>query len=450
MRHKLVTKLLLIGFITMLAAEMPLVVYAKNSSKSEESSDKDNESEEETEKQKKSSSVAEKKRSSSSEINAKIQENKDAISDAESSKNVLNAGKAQAQAIVNALAAEKKDLEIYVTELDKNLTELQDSIEDLNNQIEEKELQIEDTKEELEEAKAEEQSQYDSMKSRIRFMYETRESTVIDVLFGANNVKDLLNRAEYIEKVTQYDRDELEKLIDIKTEVAQKEAQLETENKELQEKKSEVESQEESVSTLMDAKEIEISQYSASISSKEAEIKEYENMIATQDAQIKALESAIAAEMAALEELAKQEEENGGSSNLPRYDGGKFTFPAPGYTRISDDYGNRIHPTLGVEKFHNGVDLAAPNGSPILAAYSGTVVAADYSSTMGNYIMINHGDGVFTIYMHASSLLVSKGESVSQGQKIALVGSTGRSTGPHLHFSVRVNGNYVSPWNYLK
>ncbi len=126
-----------------------------------------------------------------------------------------------------------------------------------------------------------------------------------------------------------------------------------------------------------------------------------------------------------------------------------FTFPCPKMKRISDEYGYRIHPTLGIEKFHNGVDMAAPSGSPILAAYNGKVVAADYSSTMGNYIMINHGDGLYTIYMHASALYVSKGQEVSKGQTIAAVGSTGRSTGPHLHFGVRRDGNYVNPWQYL-
>ena len=93
--------------------------------------------------------------------------------------------------------------------------------------------------------------------------------------------------------------------------------------------------------------------------------------------------------------------------------------------------------------------MAAPNGSPIVAAADGTVVGAGYSGTMGNYIMINHGSGVFTVYMHASAIYVSTGTSVTRGQKIGAVGSTGRSTGPHLHFSVRVNGSYVSPWNYL-
>ena len=109
----------------------------------------------------------------------------------------------------------------------------------------------------------------------------------------------------------------------------------------------------------------------------------------------------------------------------------------------------RVHPTLNVEKFHNGVDMAAPSGSPILAAYDGQVVAADYNASMGNYIMIDHGDGLYTIYMHCSALYVSTGANVTKGANIAAVGSTGRSTGPHLHFSVRLNGNYVSPWNYL-
>ena len=131
------------------------------------------------------------------------------------------------------------------------------------------------------------------------------------------------------------------------------------------------------------------------------------------------------------------------------YDGGVFKFPLASYTRISDDYGNRIHPTLGIEQFHNGVDFAAPKGTAIYAAYDGQVVAATYSNTMGNYVMIDHGGGLYTIYMHASALYVSRGDIVVRGETIAAVGSTGRSTGNHLHFSVRKDGAYTSPWNYL-
>ena len=132
-----------------------------------------------------------------------------------------------------------------------------------------------------------------------------------------------------------------------------------------------------------------------------------------------------------------------------KYDGGTFKFPIASYTRLSDDYGWRIHPTLNVKKFHNGIDLAAPKGTAIYAAYDGKVVAATYSSTMGNYVMIDHGDSLYTIYMHASALYVSKGDVVTRGETIAAVGTTGRSTGNHFHFGVRLNGEYVSPWNYL-
>ena len=152
------------------------------------------------------------------------------------------------------------------------------------------------------------------------------------------------------------------------------------------------------------------------------------------------LEAAIAAEKKKILEA---------SGTVLTYDGGTFKFPLATYTRISDDYGNRIHPTLGIEQFHNGVDFAAPKGTAIYAAYDGQVVAATYSNTMGNYVMIDHGGGLYTIYMHASALYVSKDDIVVRGETIAAVGSTGRSTGNHLHFSVRKDGAYTSPWNYL-
>ncbi len=119
------------------------------------------------------------------------------------------------------------------------------------------------------------------------------------------------------------------------------------------------------------------------------------------------------------------------------------------YTRVSCDFGNRINPIFKIPEFHSGVDLAAPKGTAIYAAYDGEVVAATYSPSMGNYVMIDHGDNLYTIYMHASTLKVSKGTEVSRGDTIALVGSTGNSTGNHLHFSVRKDGSYVSPWEYI-
>ena len=202
-----------------------------------------------------------------------------------------------------------------------------------------------------------------------------------------------------------------------------------------------MEKEKEAVEELIGEKEQQINSYAYDISNKEQAIKEYEADIAEQNQIIKDLEAAVAAERQAIYD-----------AEHPKitYDGGVFAWPAPSYKRISDDYGNRIHPILGTQQFHNGVDMAAPGGSPILAAYDGEVVAASYSSSMGNYIMIDHGNTLYTIYMHASALYVKKGDVVARGQQIAAVGSTGRSTGNHLHFSVRLNGSYANPWNYLK
>ena len=202
-----------------------------------------------------------------------------------------------------------------------------------------------------------------------------------------------------------------------------------------------MEQEEQNVEVLIAKKTQDLEEYSTSINSKEAAIREYEDMIAKQNAEIESLERAIAEEKKAM--LAA----NGA---VLTYDGGTFKFPLATYTRVSDDYGLRMHPILRVEQYHNGVDFAAPAGTPIFAAYSGNVVAASYSDTMGNYVMIDHGDNLYTIYMHASALYVSKGDVVAAGETIAAVGTTGRSTGNHLHFGVRKDGAYVSPWLYLK
>ena len=206
----------------------------------------------------------------------------------------------------------------------------------------------------------------------------------------------------------------------------------------LDEAKVAAEEEQDNLNALIDEKEVQITAYETDIATKEAAIREYDAEIAEQNEIIAALEAQVAAEKAALADATRI-----------RYDGGVFMWPAPSYTRISSPYGWRMHPTLGVEKFHNGVDMAAPGGSPILAAYDGKVVASGYSPSMGNYIMIDHGDTLYTIYMHASALYVSTGDYVTRGQKIAAVGSTGRSTGNHLHFGVRLNGQYVDPMGYL-
>ncbi len=371
--------------------------------------------------------------------NESIQAKQSELAGAKEQVKDLKSGLTDIQRVKDELESTKSDLNAYITQLDAQLTDITMKIDEYNRLIDSKEAEIEQARADLEEAERVQRDQYESMKKRIKFMYESGNDMYLDMLFGAGNFSDMISKADYIEMLSAYDRRKLNEYIETTEYVTACKEQYEAEKEVLDAAKEAVETEQANVNELMDAKEKEVNSVSAEISDKEAQIKEYEAYINEMNAEIKALEKAIAEEIAALEE-----------ANRRQYNGGMFAWPCPAYTRISDDYGNRIHPILGIEKFHNGIDLAAPYGSSILAAYDGDVVAADYSSSMGNYVMISHGSGIYTIYMHASALYVSKGQSVSKGQTIAAVGSTGRSTGNHLHFSVRQNGNYVSPWGYLK
>ncbi len=369
-----------------------------------------------------------------------IKEKESQISNAQTEKQSLQANLSDVKKIKKELEAVKNNLSAYVTQLDGEMERIQENIASLETQIEEKTTQIVQTEAQLNEAIEIENAQYESMKKRIKFMYEKGDDYYLELLFSADSVPDMLNKADYIEQLSAYDRKMLDQYVATTKYVELCKQQLETDKEVLEEAKVDVEKEKEAVEELIGEKEQQINSYAYDISNKEQAIKEYEADIAEQNQIIKDLEAAVAAERQAIYD-----------AEHPKitYDGGVFAWPAPSYKRISDDYGERIHPILGTKQFHNGVDMAAPGGSPILAAYDGEVVAASYSSSMGNYIMIDHGNTLYTIYMHASALYVKKGDVVTRGQQIAAVGSTGRSTGNHLHFSVRLNGSYVSPWNYL-
>lgn len=371
--------------------------------------------------------------------NASIKEKQDKVSQAKEEISGLQSGLSDVKKIKEELEQSKNDLNTYITDLDAQLTEMTEKIDEYNQLIEDKEAEIQQAELDLEEAEETQKNQYEAMKKRIKFLYETGDTLYVEMILSAGSFSDMINKADYVEMLSEYDRNKLDEYVAATEYVEACKEELEAEKEVLDEAKKDVEVEQENVNELLAEKEQQVNQVSAEISDKEAEIKAYENDIATMNAEVASLEKAIEAEIAALE-----------ASSQRQYNGGKFAWPCPSYTRISDDYGNRIHPTLGVEKFHNGIDLAAPYGSAVLAAYDGDVAAAGYSSTMGNYIMINHGSGILTIYMHCSALYVSKGQSVTKGQKIGAVGSTGRSTGNHLHFSVRQNGSYISPWTYLQ
>ena len=369
-----------------------------------------------------------------------IRDKQGQIDEMEKEKDKLKGSLSNLQKMKKDLEHKKSDLKSYVAQLDGNLAEIEANIEDLKDKIEVKEGEIAITEEELQAALETEDSQQKDMVTRLRRMYEKDSSQMIEALLSAGSLNGFLTKADSMERVAAYDRLKYEEFKTNRQLVELCKEQLELEKDILDQTKKNVEIEQANLEELIDQKRQDIIAYESDIKNKAAAIAEYEQMIKEQDAEIAALEAAIA------EEKRQLMEQNGDQFD---YDGGKFKFPVKSYTRVSDDYGWRTHPILGVKQFHNGVDLAAPKGTPIYAAYDGKVVAATYSATMGNYIMIDHGSNIYTIYMHASALYVEKGDIVIRGETIAAVGSTGRSTGPHLHFSVRKDGEYQSPWDYI-
>ena len=372
-------------------------------------------------------------------LKERIGEKQDELGGLQQEKNALQSGKRSVQQTINSLESRKNEMAGYVTALDEEVANIQNNIDRLNEQITAKEAEIEVTKAELLAAEQTAAEQYEAMKTRICFMYERGETLYTEMLLSAESFGDLLNKADYIQMLSEYDRKKLEEYRLVVEEVNVTRQVLEEEEEVLQETKAAAEEEQENINILIQEKQAQIAAYESDIEKQEQTVREYEAEIAAQNQLIKEVEAAIAADKAALAEAERM-----------HYNGGKFAWPAPTYTRISDPFGWRIHPTLHVKKLHNGVDLAAPGGSPILAAYDGKVVAAGYSSSMGNYIMIDHGDNLLTVYMHASALYVKTGAKVTRGQKIAAVGTTGRSTGNHLHFGVRLNGEYVDPMPYIQ
>ncbi len=372
-------------------------------------------------------------------LKERIGEKQDELGGLQQEKRALQSGRTSIQQTINSLESKKNEMSAYVAALDAEVETIQANIDALNLQIADKEAEIEVTRAELQVAEETANEQYEAMKERICFMYERGDTLYMEMLLSAESFGDMLNKADYIQMLSDYDRKKLEEYRLVVEEVNVTKQVLEEEEEVLEVAKEAAQKEQDDLNTLIAEKEAQIKAYEADIANQEKAIQEYDAEIAAQNQLIKEVEAAIAADKAALAEAQRL-----------HYNGGKFAWPAPKYTRISDPFGWRMHPTLHVQKFHNGVDLAAPGGSPILAAYDGKVVAAGYSSSMGNYIMIDHGDNLMTVYMHASALYVSKGATVTRGQKIAAVGSTGRSTGNHLHFGVRKNGEYVDPMPYIK
>ncbi len=358
------------------------------------------------------------------------------LQEAQDEKAQLEKALKEAQGTIEDLKDSKGDIESKVTELNQQLIDISARITDLENQLTTKSEDIQETKDELAGAKEREAQQYADMKVRIQFMYENGQTSYLEALLSSRNISEFLNSADYIAQIQSYDRQKLTEYQDTVESIVNLEAQLEQEYTDLEALKSTVESNKATVAAMMRQKESELADISGDIEDAQSDADYYAAEIQAQEELIAAIKRAEAEKAAA------------GVEEHP-YTGGAFRWPCPSSTRVTSDYGTRVSPMSGASSNHKGIDIGASAGADIIAAADGTVTAASYSSAAGNYVMIDHGGGLYTVYMHASSLLVSPGQTVSAGDVIAKVGSTGISTGSHLHFGVSLNGSYVSPWSYL-
>ena len=365
---------------------------------------------------------------------------------ARESKSNLENEKKEIEKTIEKLEVLKSDTASYVNQLDAELNSLNKQVTALNSRVAAKEAEIEEAEAELAASKEDERRQYESMKLRIQYMYEKGETSYLDLLFKSADLTQLFNRAEYISQIAAYDRKMLDQYEAASEEVAAREADLKAEHEELVALKTHTEEKQKDAERLMNEKTAELKSYNSKIAASEGSLSDLEKDIAAQEDKIKAIE----AELKRKEEEAKKAAlEAGKKYNTVSIGNINFIWPCPASSRITSSFGDRESPTEGASSSHQGIDIGASTGSSILAAASGTVTISTYSYSAGNYIMINHGGGVSTVYMHCSELLVSAGQEVTQGQVIAKVGSTGYSTGPHLHFGIRVNGSYVNPINYV-
>lgn len=349
------------------------------------------------------------------------------------------------------LESKKKAAENEKTSLADQLKKLAEEMEKTKKKISAKEDEITDKEEELILAKADENDQYESMKKRIRYMYENGNTGFVEILCSSKSIGEFLNNAEYISRISGYDRNMLVEFQKVVTNVENQEAELKKEYEELQTMQDDLITKQDSVNELIKNKQNEIQTLTSELGDTKNKLAQLE--AAAAEAERKQKEAAAAAkkaqEVAAAKKNTSSSGSSSGSAGATVVSGkGIFTHPCPG-GYISSGFGYRTQPIAGASTNHKGIDFAAATGTPIYAAASGTVISAGYAGNAGNLLVISHGNGLLTYYMHCNAIYVSAGQKVSRGQNVAAVGTTGNSTGPHLHFQVMLNGTPVNPANYL-
>ena len=327
------------------------------------------------------------------------------------------------------------------SDIDQQISMTQASIDNLNEQVQQYSLLIANKQADLEASQAEEQRLNTQYKTRIRSMEETGSISYWAILFGANSFSDLLDKIDVIQEIAKADQLMMDKMKAVSEQIAAERAELDQQEQDLEAQRAE---QDTLLTEMLTAYEEMNADYMQNMADEAALSEE---IAKSESAYYAALSKEEAERIAALN---RQNNNKGSSSNSSgATNTGGWLYPLPYQCQVTDSYGYRIHPLTKKYSWHNGVDFGAAAGTAILAAKSGTVTTAAYSGAWGYYVVINHGDGYSTLYAHQPSLSVSVGDYVTQGQTIGYVGSTGYSTGPHLHFTIYYNGSDVNPFNYI-
>ncbi len=370
-------------------------------------------------------------------------------------KKALEAEKEKVEEKVEELKAKRDAIKKSIEELDAKKQAIEAKMESYNEKIDKEEKKIEKLKLEIEVADDMQKEQYDIMKKRVKYMYENEDADYFSLILGASSVEDLLNQSEYMMEISEYDNNLVEKYKETKEYAENKKAEREERIAGLNLLLSELEVQKSENERLVEAKEAQIRDFGELIAEAGDKVKEYDLEIGKREDYIDKLIAEAERERKAKAEAAARAKAAALSAGATVADTGAkhsssgMIWPLPASRYITSGYGYRKEVMRGSGTFHHGIDIAANTGTPIVAAKSGTVISASYHYSMGNHVILDHGEGIYTVYMHASKLSVSVGQEVSQGTTVALVGSTGMSTGPHLHFSVKLNGQYVNPMNYV-
>ena len=364
---------------------------------------------------------------------------------------------AEAERLQQEMAENQSETQSIVdrkSNIDQKLELTRQQVENLNQQIQQYNLLIAEKQAELDEATERETALNEQYKLRLRAMEESGSVSYWSVLFHASSFTDLLDRLDMIQEIAEADRTMLRELQQAADEIAAARTEVEQGRTQLQEAKDELAVLE----TQLAEERAEADEILVELASNQKELEASGAMYEQLEAEVRqqitetqaAYEAALADEEAQRQiEAARQEAASGSISTPSSPSSSGFIYPLGASGFVTDAYGYRYHPIYGDYKFHPAVDFAVPQGTPIYATKSGTVTAATYNEYNGYYVAINHNDGYTSLYAHMTNFVVSVGQTVSQGEVIGYVGSTGYSTGPHMHFEITYGGASVNPMEYV-